>query len=39
MQTLGGHGNFGGYNHLLFNRLKNLIDIKGRITDYAWVVF
>ena len=36
MQTLGGHGHFDGYDHLLFDLLKNLRDIKGRITDYAF---
>ena len=35
MQTLGGHGDFGGYGQLLFDRLRNLINIKGLITDYA----
>ena len=35
MQTLDDHGHFGGYNHLLFDRLKHLIDIMG-ITDNAW---
>ena len=34
MQTLGGHGHFGGYDHLLFDRLKNLIDIKIMISDH-----
>ena len=37
-QTLGGHCHSGGYDQLLFVRLKNLIDIKGWITDYAWLV-
>ena len=37
MQTLGGYGHFGRYDHLMFERLKNLIDIKGRILDYAWL--
>ena len=36
MQTLGGHGHFGMYGHLLLGGLKNLVDIKGRITDYAF---
>ena len=35
MQTLGGHGHFDGYDDLLFDHLENLMDIKGRITDYA----
>ena len=38
MQTLGGLGHFGGYDQLLFDHLKNLIDIKGQSTDYAWLV-
>ena len=38
MQTLGGHGHSGGYDQLLFVRLRNLIDIKGWITDYARLV-
>ena len=37
-QTLGGHGHSGGYDQLLFGRLRYLIDIKGRITDYARLV-
>ena len=36
MQTVGGHGHFGGYHQLLFDRLKNLIDIMGQITDYVF---
>ena len=36
MQTLGGHGHFGGHDQPLFDRLKNLINIKGQITDYAF---
>ena len=38
MQTLSGHGHFGGYNLFLFDRRRNLIDIKGRVTDYARLV-
>ena len=38
MQTLGGHGHFDGYDHLLFDHLENLMDIKGRIIDYALLV-
>ena len=38
-QTLGGHGHSGGYDLLLFGRPRNLTaDIKGWITDYAWLV-
>ena len=37
-QTLGGHGHSGGYGQLLFGRLRNLINIKGLITDYARLV-
>ena len=37
-QTLGGHGHSGGYDQLLFGRLRYLIDIKGWITDYARLV-
>ena len=33
-----GHGHFGGYDNLLFDCLRILIDIKGWITDYAWLV-
>ena len=36
MQTLDGHGHFGRYDHLLFDHLKNFIDTKGRIIDYAF---
>ena len=35
IQTLSCHGYFGGYDHLLFDHLRNLIDIKGGITDCA----
>ena len=39
VQTLDGHGHFYGYDDLLFNRLKNLIDIKGWIRDYVFCSF
>ena len=36
METLGDHGHFGGYDHLFFDHVKNVIDIKGWITDYSF---
>ena len=38
MQTLGGHGHSGGYDQLLFDCLRNFIDINVWITDYARLV-
>ena len=36
---IGGHGHSGGYDQLLFGRLRYLAaDIMGRITDYARLV-
>lgn len=35
VKLTGGHGHSGGYDQLLFGRLRYLIDIKGWITDYA----
>ena len=37
MQTLGDHGHFDRYDYL-FDSLKYLINIKGQITEYAWLV-